>query len=128
MLKVNGIDHININVKNLNKSIEFYQSVFGFKVMEKGISTMSGAPYAIIGVSKKAMLAIYESKDLLPATRLNHLGFNIENFEEISEIAKKFKIKVANYGLVEYPNSKSIYIFDPDDNEIELSSVFTGGL
>ena len=128
MLKVNGIDHLNINVKNLNKSIEFYQSVFGFKVMEKGISTMSGAPYAIIGESKKAMLAIYESEDLSQATRLNHLGFNIENFEKVFLTTKKLNIKVADYGLVEYPKSKSIYIFDPDDNEIELSSVFTGGL
>jgi catechol 2,3-dioxygenase-like lactoylglutathione lyase family enzyme len=36
MLNFNGIDHINMNVKNLDRSVTFYSDVFGFKVKEEG--------------------------------------------------------------------------------------------
>lgn len=118
-----------MNVTNLEKSIEFYEKVFGFKVYEKDISQMSGNKYAIIGQSNKAFLAIYESTQ---PTKLNHIGFNIDNFDDVLLAIKELKLKVGQYGdengIVDYPNSKSIYIYDPDDNEIELSSKFGGGL
>jgi catechol 2,3-dioxygenase-like lactoylglutathione lyase family enzyme len=31
-------------------------------------------------------------------------------------------------GVVEYPQSRSVYVADPDGNEIELTSAFGGGL
>ena len=36
MITVRAIDHINFRVKNLKETIEFYNSVFGFKVKERG--------------------------------------------------------------------------------------------
>ncbi len=128
MLNFKAIDHININVSNLRNSIDFYQKLFNFKVHEEGVSPMSGAPYAIIGLSHKGFLAIYESKNLNRSSRVNHLGFNIEDFDNAVKKIKENGIRVADYGVVDYPDSKSIYIFDPDDNEIELSSKFGGGL
>jgi catechol-2,3-dioxygenase len=128
MLKINGIDHININVKDLRKSIDFYKEVFGFQIMEEGTSSKSGAPYAIIGESQKAMLAIYETANLQGPTTLNHIGFNIKNFKDVVAVVEKLNIKTPDYGMIDYPSSQSLYIFDPDDNEIELSSVFAGGL
>lgn len=128
MLNFKGIDHINLNVSNLNNSIEFYKKVFGFEIHEEGNSPMSGAPYAIIGKSNVGFLAIYESKNSLQNSRVNHLGFNIDNFEEAVNFLKAENVKIADYGVVDYPDSKSVYILDPDENEIELSSKFGGGL
>jgi catechol 2,3-dioxygenase-like lactoylglutathione lyase family enzyme len=129
MLNIKGIDHINMNVKNLAKSIEFYEKMFGFEVKESGVSPMSGNKFAIIGESNKAFLAIYEGSE---PSKLNHIGFNVENFELVLEAIKKHNIRVGDYGdengIVNYPQSKSIYIYDPDENEIELSSKFGGGL
>lgn len=129
MLNIKGIDHINLNVTNLSKSIDFYTKLFGFHIAEKGLSPISGAEYAIIGHSNKAFLALYLSDK---ASELNHIGFNVENFDDVMQIVKEQGLKVGPYGdengVVNYPKSKSIYIYDPDNIEIEISSHFGGGL
>ena len=64
MLNFNGIDHINMNVKNLEESISFYKKLFGFEVKEKGSFSFKNAPFAIIGNSGIGMLCLYEKKEL----------------------------------------------------------------
>lgn len=34
-LKVNGIDHLNVEVINLNETVEFYNQLFGFTVIKE---------------------------------------------------------------------------------------------
>jgi lactoylglutathione lyase len=137
MLKFNGIDHINMNVRNLEKSVSFYQDVFGFEVKEEGEYFSPAAKrnivFKIIGKSDKGMLALYEQKDLVQKSHINHLGFHISNFSiEQAQLLHDKKIPVQYFdelgGVVEYKNSHSIYIEDPDGNGIEVSSVFGGGL
>ena len=131
MLKANGIDHLNIYVNNLKESIDFYQKIFGFKIYEKGHGFANNYPYAIIGESQVLMLALYENKAASDEMRLNHIGINIDNFDDALKVIEKNSVEVSLYGdkkVIEYPNSKSIYIKDPDGNEIELSSKFAGGL
>lgn len=133
MLNFNGIDHINMNVKNLEESISFYKKLFSFEVKESGFSAMSGSPFAIIGKSEKGMLALYEKEDLLPNNKshIAHLGFNIKFFAGILDWLKEQGAKIVYYsesGVVEYPNSQSIYIKDPSGYEIELSNSFAGKL
>lgn len=132
MIAINTIDHMNIRVKNFDISKEFYQKVFGFEVKEEGVSTKSGAPYAIIGISDKLLLALCESNGELIETRLNHFGINVVDFDKSLEVIKELNVPTGDYGnaenVVEYPKSRSIYLLDPDNNEIELSTKFGGGL
>ena len=130
MFKFNGIDHLNITVKNLDKSLDYYKRIFGFEVMESG--DYNGTPYKIIGISNKGMLCMYENKDLvIKNNNIGHFGFNIEFTEDIVEMLEKENADVRYYNgdaIIQYPKSKSIYIHDPDGNQIELSEVFAGGL
>ena len=128
MLNFNGIDHINMNVSNLENSIRFYDEVFGLKIKEEGISAKSGRPYAIIGKSNKGMLALYEVENFRQHGSINHLGFNVESIEGALAYFKSKNIPLNWGGLVEYPDSESIYIEDPDGYEIEVSNNFAGGL
>jgi lactoylglutathione lyase len=130
MANFRGIDHINLNVNNLQESISWYQKVFGFEVKEQGVSS-NGNDYAIIGKSGRGFLCLYPVSEGFPAPRLNHLGFAIDNFDDFVEFVKAEDIDVAIYSfgmVVEYPNSKSVYIKDPNGIEIEVSSRFGGGL
>lgn len=133
MLNFNGIDHINMNVKNLSESIQFYKKFFGFEVKEQGMSGMSDSPYAIIGKSNQGMLCLYEKKGLKPndKSHIAHLGFNIKFFDGLIDWLKEQGAKIVYYsnsGVVEYPDSQSIYIKDPSGYEIELTSSFAGKL
>ena len=127
MLNFNGIDHINMNVSNLKNSLNFYKEVFGFKIKEKGGSTKSERPYAIIGKSNKEMLALYEVENLKKHGNINHLGFNVESIDGALSYFKSKNIPLNWGGLVEYPDSESISIEDPDGYEIEISNNFAEG-
>lgn len=133
MIEIKTIDHLNIKVANLNKSIDFYQKVFGFEVKERKVSQKSGQDYAIVGLSNKLLLVLCEDSADLSETRLNHFGINVVDFDAALSTIKSKKVTVVDYGgdddkVITYDDSRSIYIQDPDGYEIELSSNFGGGL
>ncbi len=129
MLNISHVDHLNLNVSNLEKSILFYQEVFGFKIYEEGESS-TGNPYKIIGSPSSLFLCLYESEKVQQARILNHIGIHILNdLEETLEELNKRGIPISyGDGIIDYPHSRSLYIADPDGNQIELSEVFGGGL
>lgn len=126
ILRVNAIDHINMSVKDLAKSLKFYQDVFGFEIKED----QSKDDSYIIG-NEHVKLCMYEDKELKMKEGLNHFGFFIENFDEIISKCNEMKIPVSYGGAIEWKNaqrSKSIYITDPSGYVIELSNIRGGGL
>ncbi|MBT3984492.1 MAG: VOC family protein [Bacteriovoracaceae bacterium] len=130
MLSVSGLDHLNLNVVNLQESINFYNLLFGFEVKEQGISA-SGSSYAIIGASDAAYLCLYENLDRpVEGDRskkyLNHLGFHVSNYGHVKAALDKLNIPIEQeYG---YEKSNSIYVLDPSGIEIEISEKFGGDL
>ena len=125
MLKISGVDHLNMTVKSFSESVKFYQDVFGFEIFEEGTS-MSGLEYKIIGRKNKLVLCIYEGE---PNTEgINHIGLHVENFSDVLEYLDKQGVSYQYGGHVHYDKSRSVYINDPSGYEIELSENFAGGL
>lgn len=126
MIKVNALDHINMSVSNVANSIKFYKDVFGFEVLEE--KPYNGKPHAIIGRSGHILFALYEGRED-NKSYINHLGFHVEDFDSVMEKLVELNVE-REFGddYIEYPNSRSIYIFDPDGMEIELSEKFGGDL
>lgn len=128
MLRIKAIDHINMNVKSFDESRKFYSKYFGLKVLKEDISESTGNPYIIMGIPNVVSLCMYERgsfefKDQVIA----HFGLNIENFDETLDMLKGEKLPILYDGLVEWENSRSIYINDPSGHEIELTKNFAGG-
>lgn len=128
MLNISHVDHLNMNVSDLRRSIQFYAQVFGLKVFEEGKSS-SGNPYKIIGLPGSLFLCLYENGEAVKSGTLNHVGIHVQEKIEVVEAKLNNEGIPLNYGgIVNYPHSRSVYISDPDGNEIELSEVFGGGL
>lgn len=128
MLEIKNIDHLNMNVSNLSNSVSFYEKLFGLKVYEEGFSN-AGNPYKIIGLPGSLFLCLYENDNGVPKGKLNHIGINVGgSFEDVERKLREEGININYGGIVEYSHSRSLYISDPDGNEIELSEVFGGGL
>ena len=130
MFNIKGIDHININVKNIEETKAFYKEWFNFDVIKEYTYESEGKEikFALIGISGVAMLCLYEGRyEDGGYSNIGHLGFNVSNFEEAYTIAKSKNLILEKWGLVEYENSKSFYIADPNGFELEVSQVFTGG-
>ena len=124
-LIVNGIDHLNMEVINLNETLEFYNQLFGFTVLKEQPEENS----KIIG-NETVKLCLYEIDDFKGYTKkgFHHFGLHIENFEEIMRKCADMGIEIFYGGPLKWEKSTSIYIKDPNGYEIELTEVFGGGL
>ena len=125
MLHVSGIDHINLQVRNLNESCDFYSSLLGFVLLED-VPESKGR---IIG-GATAKLALYENPNLDNEAKsgFSHISFHINNFHDCEALCSSLGIDMSYGGAVVWQKSRSIYIKDPNGYEIELSEVWGGGL
>jgi len=69
MIKIIGIDHVAFNVRDLNKSLEFYTKVIGLKITEREPSKPGIEYFLDCGPS---LLGVIQAKDL----ESNHLFAN----------------------------------------------------
>lgn len=113
MIIVEGLDHVNIPVSNLDTSKEFYSDLFDFEVEEEdGNAVVMGLD------SHKLRLIKVDSVDPLPFPMVSFI-MDIDDFTEaISEMeSKEIQIVIGPEG-----NSKGEYLVftDPDGNQIEI--------
>ena len=126
-LKAASIDHVNMKVKNLEQSIEFYKNLFGFEIKQEENPNKIDAPSKIIG-NDTIKLCMYEIPDMSPEGGIAHFGFNIVNFDETIAKCNELGVEILYGGIVDWEKSRSVYIVDPSGYEIELSEIAGGGL
>ena len=131
--ELKSIDHLNITVSDLQASIDFYGGLFGFDIAED--CRQDERPYVIMGRAGVGWLALHSEAGERPSGdgRINHWGFVVDDFDGLPDRLASAGIQPLYVdrwpgGVVEYPRSRSLYVGDPDGNEIELTSRFGGGL
>jgi len=127
VLKARMIDHVNMKVKNLDESVEFYKNLFGFVIKQEENENKIDAPSKIIG-NDSIKLCLYEVPDMSPEGGIAHFGFNVENFDEVISKCEELGVKILYDGVINWEKSKSVYIVDPSGYELELGEVSGGGL
>ena len=126
-LNAKAIDHVNMKVKNLEKSIQFYNNLFGFEIKQEENPNKTDVPSKIIG-NENIKLCLYEVPEMSPEGGIAHFGFNIVNFSEVVDKCKELGVQILYGGIVDWEKSKSVYIVDPSGYEIELGEILGGGL
>ena len=122
-----SIDHINMKVKDLAESVNFYQNLFGFEIKQEDNQNKAEVPSKIIG-NDSIKLCLYEVPDMSPEGGIAHFGFHVDNFSEVISKCKELGVEILYGGEVDWENSRSVYIVDPSGYEIELSEISGGGL
>ncbi len=124
-LTTTGIDHVNLQVNNLEEAKAFWNSLLGFEVLED-IPDQKGV---IIG-NLKAKLALYENPGLGRCEKrgFSHLCFHISDFDNALSLCEAMSIPILYDGVVGWPKSRSLYIEDPNGYEIELTDTWGGAL
>lgn len=116
-----GIDHVNLKVRDLEKSRPFYE-LLGLRQSghREGMLFFSAGPH-------HHHVALYEvgPKAPLPGkggVGLGHLGLAVESEEELKGTARR--LEQAGYPIfttIDHVVSKSAYVRDPDGNVVEIA-------
>lgn len=116
------VKQIVLKVRDLNKSLNFYQEILGFEVLEKAANkvllTADGSTPIITLTSSDKII-----KKLPKRTGLYHFAILLPERFQLGLFLKN--LRENNYditGGADHGVSEAIYIKDPDDNGIEVYS------
>ncbi|HEY0457948.1 MAG TPA: VOC family protein [Pyrinomonadaceae bacterium] len=119
--------HVGLNVKDLERSKEFYADVFGFEV--SGESADANRKYALLAHNGKLILTLWQqsaSGFSRQTAGLHHLSFQAKSAGQIEEIEAKLRArgtKLIYDGIVlhgEGAKSGGIFFEDPDGIRLEI--------
>lgn len=123
-MEIKELGHIVLYVRNLDRSEHFYRDVLGFHEVARlgaaGAMFSSGRTH-----HELLLLEVGEQATPIPAGRhvgLYHFGLKIgETDDELREALQKLEQEeVVVVGSADHTVTHSLYINDPDGNEIEL--------
>jgi catechol 2,3-dioxygenase-like lactoylglutathione lyase family enzyme len=115
---VKQLNHVTVFVQNVEKSVEFYQRLFGMPLLTRqdaGINLKAGAGF----------LGLYPAPG--GAAGINHVCFGLEKFDADAVLRKLTDAGVkANIRL--RGDTKELYFTDPDNIRVQLQDVsYRGG-
>ena len=121
-MELDGIDHVAMSVRDVERAAQWYIDVLGFERRFDGM--WDGVP-VFIGKGKTA-LALFPARAGSTSTdrgeiRLLHLAMraNRENFLAAQEELKRRSIK---FEFQDHEISHSIYFRDPDGHQLEITT------
>ncbi len=126
MIPIQGIDHVALNVKNLDESLQFYTEILGLKITARefqkpGIEYFLDAGTSLIGLIQAASENPHHpfQQEGLGA---NHLSFRVKasDFDATVKALENRGVKVLF--VKKRPKSWSVYFLDPDGNKLEITS------
>ena len=117
------VGEVNINVTNLDKSLMFYQDIFGFDVLKKTTDKV-----VLTADGEKPLLTLEQPKNVISKQKrtsgLYHFAILLPNRSSLSEFLRHL---VQSYGsqiqlgASDHDVSEALYFQDPDGNGIEVA-------
>ena len=116
---VKQVNHVTVFVQNVQKSVDFYQGLFGMPVLTAqppGINLKAGASF----------LGIYPATN--QATGINHICFGLDDFDA-DGVLKKLTDRGLKGSIRLRGDTKELYFSDPDNIRVQLQDVtYRGGV
>jgi catechol 2,3-dioxygenase-like lactoylglutathione lyase family enzyme len=106
---VYGINHIAIEVTDLDRAIAFYTDVFGLEKKDEGEGD------AFFRLGEHQFLAMFEVEKMTP-DRTRHFGLIVRDERQIKAVRDKVKEK---YGLALIPGFRCDFL-DPFGNRVQV--------
>lgn len=122
-MKIHELGHIVLYVSSLERSATFYEKLLGFKMLHRDLYTAlfsSGRTHhELLFIEVGGQRGV---KKHIPSPGLYHIGFKVGNTDDelraaLSELQEN---KVEIVGTADHHVTHSLYILDPDGNELEL--------
>lgn len=117
---VTSMNHVTVFVPNVQKSVEFYQGLFGMPILTRqdaGINLSTGSGF----------YGIYPAPATATGGSINHVCFGIENFDA-DAVLKQLTDRGIKGNIRLRGDTKELYFTDPDGIRVQLQDVkYIGG-
>lgn len=135
MIRIVDVAHVNLNVTDLQRSLEFYTQVLGFQVAfqyEGAVAWLNLGQYRddVKGLGRGFHdLALYQvplglPEDARKRAGMNHVAFRLASPAEVDAAAEFLRargVRILKGPLThKEDNDRYLYLEDPDGNVIEL--------
>ncbi|WP_411842220.1 VOC family protein [Salinicoccus sp. HZC-1] len=112
------VEHVKINVSNLEKALEFYTETLGFSVLDKNEQSAS-----LTTDGETSILSLYQPENTIPKGRtsgLYHFAILLPSKTDLAAITLHLAHKDVRFGSADHRVSEALYLNDPDGNGIEI--------
>ena len=126
MIRILGIDHVAINVRDIDKAVEFYTKVIGLKITERepskpGVEYFLDCGTSLIGIIQANEMSVshqFENEGL----GANHFSFRVhaQDFDRMIQNLEKNLVPIEFAKKRE--KSWSLYFYDIDGNNLEVTA------
>ncbi len=116
--------HTVINVRDMNRMLDYYTNVLGFEISDRGplgpdapeIVFLSNDP------DEHHQVAMVEAREgETGGNPLNHMAFRVERFEDVKTLHERLTVDQGAQVLpLSHGNTLSLYFSDPEGNGLEV--------
>jgi catechol 2,3-dioxygenase-like lactoylglutathione lyase family enzyme len=118
------LEHVNMTVSDLDRSIDFYSRLLGLSVRWRRDAGDDLPAAAHVG-DERCYLAMFQAAgDTAPAKQdyegvgLNHFGFVVDDLDGVR--ARLIDLGITPHFEPEYDPGRRLYFLDPDGIEVEI--------
>ena len=115
------LGHVQLRVRDLARSRTFYERLLGWRLRESGRGVAFLGPEPGPDHHQLALFHVGENVPANPfATGLSHVAFEVASREALVDIYRRLVRNGTRVGGLDLGVSWSLYLKDPDGNEVEL--------
>lgn len=111
--------HVQLKVSNLARSIEYYTTIIGFKVLQQ-----TDTEAYLTADGQTSLVSLVEVKNAQPLKQgfagLYHLALLLPSRKDLGNIVQHFVNMNIRLGAADHDVSEALYLNDPDGNGIEI--------
>jgi catechol 2,3-dioxygenase-like lactoylglutathione lyase family enzyme len=130
-MPITRLNHAVLYVRDLERSVAFYEDVLGFRRVDMGPESFSGAAFLQAPASTNDHdLGLFEMGDGAgpslagrATVGLYHLAWEVDTLAELERVAGALRDAGALAGASDHSTTKSLYGRDPDGLEFEIAWV-----
>ena len=119
-MKIHSLDHIAITVKDVEASVRWYEEVLGLKQPEAP-NAWGPIPILVLTEAGNGIALFPSESELKQGNTLMHIAFLVD-YKDLETAKARLDTKGIASEFQDHVSTYSLYFFDPDGYEIELTA------